>query len=140
VSDRAYRYRARANAPPGERRCIFCGSRSDIQVGHIDGDESHNESENLAWTCRSCNGRMAHVFKRAGIGRRTRQFNPGEGAKSLRQWLTAVTSMKGENSAMSVGDAIAMVHAAPDSVRSQFAAEIWRGRRERGTDSSEVPF
>jgi hypothetical protein len=82
---------------------------------------------------------MGAAFKRAGIGRKTRQFNPG--ATSLGQWLTAVTSMKGENSAMSVADAVAMIHATPPAMRSEFAAEIWRRRRERGTDrTSEVPF
>ena len=34
------------------------------------------------------------------IGRRTPQFNPSEGAKSLGQWLTAVMSMKGGSDAV----------------------------------------
>jgi hypothetical protein len=83
---------------------------------------------------------MGVVFKRADIGRRTRQYNPGEGAKSLGQWLTAVTSMKGESDQMPVPDAVAMIHATPPARRSEFAREIWARRRERGTDRTEVPF
>ena len=143
MTDRALRYRANAHPPLGAKICCFCGSRSDIQIAHIDGEEAHNEPANLAWSCRSCNGRMAHTFKRAGIGRRTRQFNPStSGAANLAQWLTAVTSMKGQNNAMSVSDAVAIIHATPPARRSEFARQIWALRRERGTDrpSDEVPF
>ena len=47
-------------------------------------------------------------MKRAGIGRRTRQYNPrgeSEGAQTLGQWMAAVMSMKGESDQMSVSDA-----------------------------------
>jgi hypothetical protein len=85
---------------------------------------------------------MGIVLKRMGMGRRTHQFNPeSAGAKSLGQWLTAVMSMKGEGSEMSVADAVAMIHATPPAQRSEFAREIWTRRRERGTDRpGEVPF
>ena len=80
-------------------------------------------------------------MKRAGLGRRTRQFNPaGEGARSLGQWLTAVMSMKGESTAMSVPAAVEMIRATPASKRSEYAREIWRIRRQRGTDKTGVPF
>jgi hypothetical protein len=59
------------------------------------GHEENTEPENLIWNWRACNTRLGVVFKDLGIGRRTRQFSPGEGAKSLGQWLTAVMSMKG---------------------------------------------
>jgi hypothetical protein len=36
-----------------------------------------------------------------------------EGAKTLGQWPTAVTSMKGESDKMSVSDAAATIHATP---------------------------
>jgi len=72
---------------------------------------------------------------RAGMGRRTRQFNPqAQGAKSLRQWLTAVLSMKGESDAMDPAAAVGMIHATPADRRSDFANEIWEIRRRRGTD------
>jgi hypothetical protein len=90
VTDRALRYRANADPPPGEKRCTFCGSVRNVEVGHVDGHAENTSAENLVWTCRRCNTQMGAVFKRAGIGRRTRQFNPG--AQSLGQWLVAVTS------------------------------------------------
>jgi hypothetical protein len=76
------------------------------------------------------------------LGRRTRQLNPAsEGAKTLGQWLTAITSMKGESDKMSVSDAVAMIHATPPEARSRFGREIWKLRRAHGTDrSGEVPF
>jgi len=84
---------------------------------------------------------MAHVFKRAGLGRRTRQYNAAsDGAQTLAQWLTAVMSMKGESDEMSVPAAVEMIHATPPFRRSAFAREIWQRRRARGTDKTAVPF
>jgi len=85
----------------------------------------------------------ANALRRAGIGRKTRQYNPAStGATTLGQWLTAVTSIKGESSDMAVQDAVAMIHATPPEARSRFAKEIWRLRRAHGTDrrAGEVPF
>ncbi len=85
----------------------------------------------------------ANALRRAGIGRKTRQYNPeGDGAKTLGQWLTAVTSMKGESSEMAVDAAVSMIHATPPEARSRFAKEIWRKRRAHGTDrrGGGVPF
>jgi hypothetical protein len=86
----------------------------------------------------------ANTLRRAGIGRRTRQYNPVDstGAKTMGQWLAAVQSMKGASDQMPVSDAIAMIHATPPEKRSAFAREIWRLRRAHGTDRSagEVPF
>jgi hypothetical protein len=81
-------------------------------------------------------------MKRAGIGRRTRQYNPrGEGAQTLGQWLAAVMSMKGESDQMSISDAVSMIHATPASERSRFAREIWQRRRESGTAADNaIPF
>jgi hypothetical protein len=109
--------------------------------GHISGDERDSAPENLIWNCRACNTGLGIIFKRAGIGRRTRQFDPleAEGAKSLGQWLTAVMSMKGETDAITVPAAVEMIRATPPEGRSQFAGEIWRRRRDRGTDK-QVPF
>jgi len=55
---------------------MFCGSTSDLQVDHLDGYEEHGEPENLLWLCRSCNQLKSAVFKAAGLGRRTKQYNP----------------------------------------------------------------
>jgi len=114
-----------------------------IDVAHVDGNESNGSPQNLGPTCRSCNAKVAHVMKRAGIGRRTRQYNPGgEGAQTLAQWMAAVMSMKGESDQMSVSEAVEMIHATPASARSHFAREIWRLRRQHGTAQSEgeLPF
>jgi hypothetical protein len=135
VTDRAYRYRAQNTPPPGQPICAFCGSTRSVQIGHVDGHEENGEADNLVWTCRSCNSVMGVVFKREGVGRRTRQYNPGRGsgAQTLGQWMNAVMSMKGEGD-MSVPDAVSLVHDTPPARRSRFAKEIWRLRRQRGTD------
>jgi hypothetical protein len=58
---------------------------------------------NLIFAFRCCNVLCANTLPRAGIGRKTRQYNPGNsGATSLGHWPTAVTSMKGESSDMAV--------------------------------------
>jgi hypothetical protein len=114
-----------------------------VEVGHLDGHEENTAPRNLFWTCRRCNVLCANALQRAGIGRRTRQYNPqSDGAKTLGQWLTAVTSMKGESDRMPVSDAVAMIHATPPEARSQFGKEIWKLRRAHGTDrhTSDVPF
>jgi len=156
ITDRAKRYRANHPdvRPPGPRICGFCGRRSNnrrtVFVGHIDGDESHTEPENLIWTCRACNARHANTAKRAGIGRRVKQYNPRSkyarkaaaagGARNLAQWVSAVRIMRGEIPG-DVREAVAMIHATPPADRSEYAREIWRLRREHGTDRlEEVPF
>jgi hypothetical protein len=113
-----------------------------VEVGHVDGHEENTVPRNLVWTCRRCNVLCGIALRRAGIGRKTRQYNPAsDGAKTLGQWLTAVTSMKGESSDMAVSDAVALIHATPPEKRSQFAKEIWGLRRAHGTDRmGEVPF
>ncbi len=90
------------------------------------------------------------VFKRLGLGRRTRQFNPeAGGARNLAQWLMAVMSMKGESNQMSVPEAVAMIRRTPPKDRSAYAREIWRrrwsrypqcGRRQCASPTDEVPF
>ena len=108
----------------------------------MDGHEENTAARNLFWTCRSCNVLCSNALKRAGLGRRTRQYNPqGGGAKTMAQWLSAVMSMKGQSDQMPVEAAVAMIHATPPEARSRFAREIWRVRRSRGTDGrGEVPF
>jgi hypothetical protein len=141
VTDRALRYRANSCPPPGARICALCGSTRNVEVGHVNGHEEETAAHNLIWTCRACNVSCGNTLKRAGLGRRTRQYNPSAtGAKSLGQWLTAVTSMKGDSATMPVADAVAMIRATPPETRSGFASEIWARRRKHGTDKASVPF
>jgi len=122
----------------------LCGSRLNVEIGHIDGREEHGEPANLLWTCRSCNVRCANTLRRAGVGRLTRQFNPAaKGAASLGQWLTAVMSMRGESDAMPVAAAVDMIRATLPERRSEFAQEIWSRRRKRYGPtgcSDSIPF
>lgn len=144
ITDRAKRYRAAKNPPPGPRQCHYCGARRNVEVEHVDGFEEHTEPRNLTWACRACNTIKGVVFRNAGLGRRTRQWNPGKetkGARNLGQWLNAVMAIRGEGGTMSIPEAVAMIHATPHSKRSEFAGEIWSRRRARGTDrKEEVPF
>ena len=161
LTDRAQRYRANRNAPEGPKVCAFCGSKKQIMVGHLDGHESHNEPENLCWTCRSCNGYHSNALKRARMGRRTAQFNPtrGGGAASLGEWVQAVGAIRpraqgkvkggvgssdrnaGLTSTMKVSDAVAMIRTTPSHKRSEFASKLAAARSgRRGGRASEVPF
>lgn len=76
ITDRAKRYRANVDAEGMPRVCMFCGATKDLQVDHLDGYEEHGEPENLIILCRSCNQLKSSVFKAAGLGRRTEQYNP----------------------------------------------------------------
>ncbi len=130
VTDRAPRYRANANAPEGPEQCAMCGSKTSIDVGHIDGHEENNEEWNLMWVCRSCNVASANTMRAAGLGRLTHQYNPaGQGAKSVKQWITAVMSMKGLSSEMPVSEAVELVHNTSAKKRSEYARQIWDMRR-----------
>jgi hypothetical protein len=145
ITDRAKRYRANRTPPPGPRQCAYCGARNARDIDHIDGDEANSSPANLVYACRSCNTRKGMAFRNAGQGKLTRQFNPGKpsaGARSLGQWIQAVLAIRGEASTMSLPAAVELIQATPPARRSQFAAEIWQRRKERGTDrrASEVPF
>jgi hypothetical protein len=108
----------------------------------VDGHEANGAARNLIWTCRACNVRCAHTLKRAGLGRRTHQYNPGksDGAERLGQWMNAVMSIKGDSGGtMDVSDAVSMIHATSPEQRSRFAREISAIRRRRGRDGT-VPF
>ncbi len=141
VSDRALRYRANSPdcRPPGPEICGLCGSKRNVEVHHVNGHEEHGHPENLMWACRTCNTRIGIHFKRAHVGRPTKQFNPDSGASSLGQWVMAVLAVKGEASPMTVSKAVDLIRATPPGRRSEFARQIWRIRRQRGTDST-VPF
>lgn len=147
ITDRAKRYRANSEGcrPKGARVCAYCGSKKNVEVGHIDGNEDHTYPSNLAWTCKSCNAGIAAVHKQLGKGKRTRQLNPKKGKRAagragvpnLAEYtLAAAEHTRGRHDA---GGAV--IHRTPKELRRQYAAEIWRRRHERGTAStSEVPF
>lgn len=139
VTDRALRYRANQEPPEGDKICGYCGATRTIEIEHIDGFEENNEPENKMWACRSCNTRKGIAMRNANLGRRTVQYNPAGGARNLGQWMIAVLSAKGDSSAMSVRDAVAMIRATSPSKRSEYAREIWDRRRSHGTDTL-VPF
>jgi hypothetical protein len=76
ITDRAKRYRANRNPPPGPRRCNFCASRRNIDIDHVTGDESDDSPQNKMYLCRPCNTAKGIVQARNRIGARTRQYNP----------------------------------------------------------------
>ena len=131
LTDRAKRYRAQ-NAVTGPRKCVLCGSTSDLGVMHLDGNESHGEPANLAWGCRSCNQKLAAAFKAIGAGRLTNQYNPSQGVPTFEQYMWAVSN----HTRGAKDEAGAVIHATPKHKRIEYASRIWALRRERGTDSS----
>ena len=137
VTDRALRYRAQANVK-GPKRCVLCGSRDDLGVMHLDGNESHGEPKNLAWGCRSCNGLLAHAFKRIGAGRPTRQYNPaGKSVPTFEQYLWAVK----HHSKGAHDEGGAVIHATPKHKRIEYALRIAAFKSGRGAAAKdEVPF
>lgn len=159
LTDRALRYRAVATGPEGPKVCAFCGDTKKLMVGHVDGFEAHGEPENLVWTCRSCNAHHANALKRAGMGRRTAQFNPSKsgGASNLGEWAQAVGAIRPRSqgkikgpigssdrnrdltSDMKVSDAVAMIRATPAHKRAEFAAKLGK-RASRSRGSGSVPF
>jgi hypothetical protein len=133
VSDRAKRYRANQPGckPRGVKKCKLCGSKSDLMIDHIDGNESNGRKSNLRWLCRSCNTLVGAEMARTGTGRRTVQYNPGTGgAKTLGEYVQAVLQhTRGSHDA-----AGRIIHETPKSRRRQFASEIWSSRRSHGTE------
>ena len=133
ITDRAQRYRAQ-NAVTGPRKCVLCGSRSDLGVMHLDGNESHGEPANLAYGCRSCNGKLAAAFKSIGAGRPTNQYNPSTGVPTFAQYAWAVSNHT--RGAHDEGGAV--IHATPKHKRIEYARRIASGKaatsRERDSD------
>jgi hypothetical protein len=126
LTDRAHRYRANRNAPAGPRKCAFCGATKDVQVGHLDGHEENDDPDNLVWNCRSCNAILSHQFKKLGLGRRTRQYNP---ATSWQQYGLAAAAMSGRTDAMPAEVGREIVLSTPPAERSQFMKEIAAHRK-----------
>jgi len=121
LTDRAKRYRAQS-AVYGARRCVLCGARGRLDVMHLDGNEANEDPRNMAYGCRSCNGKLAAAFKRIGAGVATNQYNPrGGGIPTFSQYCWAVSQQQhsGEH-----GAAGAMIHATPKSKRIEYAQRI----------------
>ncbi len=145
ITDRARRYRAQRNVT-GPKRCVLCGKRGRLDVMHLDGNESHGEKENLAYGCRSCNGKLAAAFKRIGAGKLTRQYNPASGYPTFQQYAWAVSSgardyyPNSTRHASGVKDeAGAIIHATPKHLRIEYAQRIASAKR-RKAQSNPWPF
>ena len=149
ITDRAKRYRANQKdvRPPAPRQCYFCGRRRNVGVHHIDGNEDHGEARNLGWACKRCNGKIAHWMKKAGIGKRVRQFNPAKRAGGSRRQVmqaygNAIKVMRGEFDG-DIGAAMATIYATPPSVRSAYTSRSWPVRKQMYGPSGrqgELPF
>lgn len=153
ITDRAKRYRAQAAMPADTPRiCIYCGRRGEM-VDHIDGIEDHGEQENLAYSCRGCNVTKANAMREAGLGKKTRQYNPpkpAKGAKTLAEWVWAVSRVQRRDKRTGallprdnwkvyappkeVAAAVAMIRATPHHRRAEFAADLRAKRRPKKQD------
>ena len=123
LTDRAKRYRANRNPPPGPRRCNFCAARRNVDVDHITGDETDEEPANLMYLCRSCNGRKAVTQKRNRIGVRTRQFNPAQRAATFGQFKNAAAVLLGVTPG-DAAEATELIRATPSKTRTRYADRI----------------
>lgn len=127
ITDRAKRYRA-VNAVEGPKVCVMCGAKPSggrpLDVMHLSGNESDGAKKNLAYGCRSCNGKLAAAFKSIGAGVKTRQYNPASGGvPSLEQYMWAVSQ---QNHSGEHGEAGAIIHATPKHKRVEYAKSIAR--------------
>jgi hypothetical protein len=87
---------------------------------HLTGNESHGERENLAYGCRSCNGKLAAAFKTLNLGKPTNQYNPSSGVPTFEQYMWAVSNH--ERKAHDAGGAV--IHATPKHKRIEYARRI----------------
>lgn len=152
VTDRALRYRANQTPPEGPKLCAFCGDKTNVEVGHLDGHEENNDQDNLIWTCRSCNVIAANTLRNARMGRLTHQYNPSGGATNIGEWMQAVGAItphkgrrySGKNygltSEMKVSDAVAMIRATSQAKRSEFASQLRRHNPKRNPESGAAHF
>jgi hypothetical protein len=122
ITDRAKRYRANRNPPPGPKRCNFCASRQNVDIDHVTGDETDEAPENLMYLCRPCNTRKGITQARNRIGMRTRQYNP-EKRHSFTQFVHDARVLLGLTPG-DVGEATEAVRATPPEKRAEYAAKI----------------
>ena len=136
LTDRAKRYRAnRKDVRPGApKQCGFCGSRRNVGVHHITGEEDDGEPENLMWACKSCNSTIAVIMKRHGIGRRVEQYNPRRVAglskrTQMDAYGNAIKVMRGKFEG-NISHAMQTIRATPSSVRSAYTRRTWPTRKQ----------
>jgi uncharacterized protein YlaI len=122
ITDRAKRYRANRNPPPGRKKCQFCASRKNVDIDHVSGHEADDSPANKMFLCRSCNTRKGIMQARNRIGTRTRQFNP-QPAPSFAAYCRAARILVGENPG-DVGAATATIQATTPERRAAFADRI----------------
>jgi hypothetical protein len=146
ITDRAKRYRAHAPdvVPPPPKQCGFCGGKRDVIPHHITGNESDGDPQDLMWACRSCNQKVGGWMRKAGIGKLTRQFNPGMARKEImREYGNAIKVMRGEFEG-DIGAAVATIRATPRDIRSAYTSRTWPTRRAiygpAGRAQGALPF
>lgn len=127
LTDRAKRYRANSPAVrPPMNNCGYCGNAGRLDVEHIDGDEANADPWNLIAACRPCNTVKGIVLQAAGMGRRTRQFNPAprrRAVKALPEYRRNVAILLGRAPG-SVPAAVASLQATAPGVRARLAAQL----------------
>lgn len=123
ITDRAKRYRANRTPPPGPRRCNFCGSRRNVDVDHIYGDEADDDPENKMYLCRPCNTRKGITQARNRIGVRTNQYNPARRIPSFAQFRHSAAVLLGVESG-DAGEATAIIRATPPAKRVEYGDKI----------------
>jgi hypothetical protein len=128
ISDRAKRYRAHRNPPPGPRICNFCADDRSIDIDHISGNEADDEDDNKMWLCRSCNTSKGVQQARARVGLRTVQFNPQKSAPAFSEFRTAAAILTGKAPG-NVARATEVIRSTSPARRRQFAQRIARQRR-----------
>lgn len=131
ITDRAKRYRANANPPPGPRRCNFCSSRKNVDIDHVSGDEADGSPRNLIYLCRSCNASKGTVQTAANIGKRTAQYNPAP-APTFSQFVNAALVLRGDDP----GDArkaTGVIWRTSPAQRVRYAERIEQARRNPET-------
>lgn len=122
ITDRAKRYRANRNPPPGPKRCAFCASRQNVDIDHVTGDESDDAPENLMYLCRPCNTRKGITQARNRIGVRTQQYNP-QRVPTFAQFKQSAAVLLGIAPG-DAGEATAAIRAIPPKTRATYAAKI----------------
>jgi len=134
ITDRMKRYRANedANRPAGRKQCRYCGAAKNVGVHHVDGNENNGQRRNLAWACKSCNGRIAAYHKKHGIGRRVQQYNPSKASRKsmMDAYGQAIKVMRGDFDG-DVGAAMDTINQTPEDIRSSYTAKSWAVRRQR---------
>ena len=122
ITDRAKRYRAHRNPPPGRKICNFCASRQNVDIDHVTGDESDDDPANKIYLCRPCNTRKGIVQARNRIGSRTRQYNPFR-VPTFSQFKAHAATLLGVGPG-DPAEATAAIHATPPEKRAAYAAQI----------------